>query len=123
MELIFEFLKMQKWNKPTDRSEIVDEKYGVICLVIMFTSKVMVIIMYQLAHFFVFYACDNKKLVTVRAKYLGAFERYYWLLSENGMVSRLWNYCLWDIEGRKIRKTAESAKNTKILYFQGLMSS
>ena len=45
--------------------------------------------------------------------------RYYWVLSENGMVNRLWSYPLWDIEGRNIKKSAESTKNTKILYFKG----
>ena len=30
---------MQKWNVPTDRVQIVDEKNGVICLVIMFTQE------------------------------------------------------------------------------------
>ena len=39
MELNFEGLKMQKWNVPTDRIQIVDEKNEVICLVIMFTKE------------------------------------------------------------------------------------
>ena len=30
---------MQKWNVATDRVKIVDEKDGVICLVIMFTQE------------------------------------------------------------------------------------
>ena len=37
MELNFEGPKIQKWNIPTDRAWKVDEKNGVICLVIMFT--------------------------------------------------------------------------------------
>ena len=37
----FEGLEMQKWNIPRDRAQIVvDEKSGVICLVIMFTPRV-----------------------------------------------------------------------------------
>ena len=38
--MIFEGLEMQKCNIPTDRAQSVDEKNGVICLVIMFTSGV-----------------------------------------------------------------------------------
>ena len=39
MELNFEGLKMQIWNVPTDRVQIVNEKNGIICLVIMFTEE------------------------------------------------------------------------------------
>ena len=40
----FEDLGMQRWNKPTDRAQRVDEKRNVfICLVTMFTSRVMFI--------------------------------------------------------------------------------
>ena len=42
MELNFEGLEMQKWNVPMDRARIVDEKNGVVFLVIMFTTWVMV---------------------------------------------------------------------------------
>ena len=41
MEFNFEVLEMQKWNIPTDRTQRVDEKNGVIiCLVIMLTPRV-----------------------------------------------------------------------------------
>ena len=43
MELNFEDLEIQKWNIPTDRAQKVDEKNGVICLVIMFTLGDLVI--------------------------------------------------------------------------------
>ena len=56
-DMNFEGLEIQKWNIPTDRTWRVDEKNGVIFLVIMFTPGVMVI--------FVFFADDNKILVTV----------------------------------------------------------
>ena len=39
MELNFEGLKMQKWNVPTNRVQIVDEKNGVICVVIILTQE------------------------------------------------------------------------------------
>ena len=32
LELNFEGFKMQKLNKPTDKTQIVDDKNGVICL-------------------------------------------------------------------------------------------
>ena len=43
MGLNFEVLQIQKWNIPTDRAEIVDEKNGVIYLFIMLSHKFMVI--------------------------------------------------------------------------------
>ena len=54
MELNFERIEMQKWNIPTDRAERVDGQNGVICLVIMFTLRVMVIKMSKMAHFLYF---------------------------------------------------------------------
>lgn len=38
MKLNFEGREMQKWNTATDRAQKVEEKNGVICLIIMFTS-------------------------------------------------------------------------------------
>ena len=54
MELNFERIEMQKWNIPTDRAERVDGQNGFICLVIMFTLRVMVIKMSKMAHFLYF---------------------------------------------------------------------
>ena len=85
MELNFEGLGMQKWNKSIDRSQRADEKNGLICLVIIFTTKVMVISISEIALFFVCSADDNKKLLTVWTKYLRAPERSYSILLENGM--------------------------------------
>ena len=48
-------------NIPTDRTQKVDEKNGVICLVIMFTPRVMVIKMSRWL-ISVFSADDSKKL-------------------------------------------------------------
>ena len=45
---------MHKVNITTDRAQIGDEKNGVICLVIMFTSKVIVIKMSKMADFLYF---------------------------------------------------------------------
>ena len=44
---------MQKWNISTNRAVSVDEKNGVICLV-MVTPRVMVIKMSKMAHFMYF---------------------------------------------------------------------
>ena len=97
-----------------DRAQRVDEKNGVICLVITFNFRFMVIKMWKMAHFLL------KKLVTVWVKYLSATEKPYRVLSENGMVTRLSGYRSWDIEDGK--KSAESARNTKTLYMQVLTS-
>ena len=43
MEMNFEGLKMWKWNISTEWTQKVDEKNGVICLVIMFVPRVMII--------------------------------------------------------------------------------
>ena len=83
----------------------VDEKNGLICLVI----KYMVSKMSKNGSFFVFSAHGSKRIVTVWKKYLKATEGSYWVLSEN-IVNRLWSYSSWDIAGRNIRNTAESTK-------------
>ena len=51
MELNFKGLEMQTM-KYTNRAENVDEENGVICWVIMFTPRVIVIKMSKIAHFF-----------------------------------------------------------------------
>ena len=48
-----------------DRAQRVDEKNGVVCLIIMFTHRVMVIKMSKNGSLFVFSADDSKKLVSV----------------------------------------------------------
>ena len=63
MELNLEGLKMQNWNIPTDRAERVDEKNVVICLVIMFTSRVMVNKMSKMAQFYFLYQWQQKVTV------------------------------------------------------------
>ena len=80
---------------PTDRTRRVDEKNGVICLVIMFTHRVMVITMSKMA-LFLFSDDGNKNVVTVSVECLSEPESFYWVLSEN------WSYCSRDIEGRNI---------------------
>ena len=62
-------------------------KIGVICLVIIFTPRVMVYKMLEIANFFVFSADNSKKLVTVWAIYLSTPGISYRVLAENGMVN------------------------------------
>ena len=53
-ELSFECLEMQKLNILRDRAQGADEKNGVICLVIMFIPRVLLIKMSKMAHFLYF---------------------------------------------------------------------
>ena len=69
MKLNFEDLEMKKWNITTSRAQRVDEKNGVICLVIMFTPTVIVIKLSKMVNFFIFFANVNKKLVIIWANF------------------------------------------------------
>ena len=73
----------------------------------------MVIKISKNVSFFVFFADDNKTLVTVYAKHLSAPERSFWVLSENGMVNWSSSYRSWDIEGRNIKKLLCQQKNNE----------
>ena len=119
MELNFEVLEMQKWNIPTDRTQRVDEKNGVVCLIIMFTHRVMVIKMSKNGSLFVFSADDSKKLVSVWAKYLNIFfQKMVWLIGFAFTVREI----LRVVNIKKVVvKTVVNIKK-KILYFQWLTS-
>ena len=54
MELQFEGLEMQKCNIQTERTRRAGEKNEVICIVTIFTPKVMVIKMSKMVHFCIF---------------------------------------------------------------------
>ena len=61
MELNFQRLEMQKWNiPPTDRAQRVDVENKIICIVIMFTPRVIIVKMSKNGTFFVFSADDSK---------------------------------------------------------------
>ena len=51
VKLNFEGLRIQKWDIQTHRAQRVDEKNGVICLVIMLSPRVTVIKMSKMAYF------------------------------------------------------------------------
>ena len=87
------------------RTQRVDEKNGVICLVIMSTSRVIVVKMSKTAHFCIFYWWQQKSSHSLGKifKYIGktllsSFRKWY--------VKRLWSYRLCDIKGRNIKKPA-----------------
>ena len=61
LELNFKVPEIQRYNILTDRTQRIDEKNRVICLVIMFTPRVMIIKLSKMAHFFVFPADNNNK--------------------------------------------------------------
>ena len=79
-ELNFEDLEMQKWNIPMDRSQKVDEKNDVICLVFVFIPGVMVIKMSRMTHFL------------------------YFLLITSHSLSKIFN-CIWKILFSSFRKS------------------
>ena len=83
---------MDKINITTNRAQIGDEKNWVICLVIMFTSKVMVIKLSKMADFLYFLLMTVKK-ITILAS---VNERSSWVISKSDV---LLDCCLWDIEG------------------------
>ena len=86
IELNFEGLE---WNKPKDRPQEVDGGNGAICLVIMFTSRVMAFKMSEMA-IFLFFPDNIKKLVTVWAISLSKRGRSHQFLAEDGMFNRPW---------------------------------
>ena len=65
MELNFKGLEMHEWNVPTDRAQTVDEKNGVICLVVFVIRSLKC----QKWLFFVFPADYSIKSVIVWVKY------------------------------------------------------
>ena len=76
-----------------NRARRVDEKNGVICLVIMFTPGVVVIKMLKMAHFMYFLLMPAKN----QRKYLRASEGSYLAFSENTMDCWILSYHYQDI--------------------------
>ena len=93
----FEYFQIQKLVLQTVRSEKVDEKNGIICLVPMFPSWVMVLRLSKKVHFLQFGADLSKKSNSIKAIYIYRSERSRYALSENGIVYYAMTYFLWDI--------------------------
>ena len=88
MELNSKVLKCKNETDQWKRSKS-KWKNEVICLVIKFTLRVIVIKMSKIAHF-LFYADERKTWVNFLAKQVSAYVRSYWVLSKNGTVNALW---------------------------------
>ena len=95
-----------------DRAQRVNEWNGVICFVIMFTPRVMAIKMSKwVIIFFVFFADDNKTLVTAGTEYLSASGRSYRVLQK-----MVWLLGFGVCEILSV-ETAESAKDSWSLVY------
>ena len=78
----------------TVKAEKVDEKNEVICLVSIFSSRVMALKLSKKVHFLQFFADLSKKAKSVNAIYIYAS---HYTISENGMGNRGLSLCSWDI--------------------------
>ena len=97
MKMNFEYFQIQKWILQTVRSEKVDEKNGVICLVSIFPSWVMVRKLSKKEHFLQFCADLSKKSKSVKAICIYIPESSHYTLSENAMVYKGRSHHSWDI--------------------------
>ena len=99
MELNFEGLKMQKWNIPTDRAQIVDGKNGFVCPVITFTPRVMVIKMSKMAHFLYFLLMPAKNqsqfgqnIYVYLKDFIQLSQEMLWIVGFWGTISKTSNF-------------------------------
>ena len=97
MKMNFEYFQIQKWILQTVRSEKVDEKNGVICLVFMFPLWVMVLNLSKMVHFLQFGADLSKKSTSIKGIYIYESESSRYALSENGFVYYAMTSCFGDI--------------------------
>ena len=97
MKMNFEYFQIQKWILETVRSEKVNRKNGVICLVPMFPSWVMVLKLSKKVHFLQFCADLSKKCKSIKDIYIYASARSRYALSENVIVYYAMTYCFGDI--------------------------
>ena len=81
-----------------------------ICQIVMFNPRVMVTELSKNGSSFCIFCWWKQKISHIMGKCLRAHERSYRVLSENGMVNRLWSYHLWDIKDKLVKKPVESAK-------------
>ena len=81
MKMNFEYFQNQKWILQTVRSEKVDEKNEVICLVFMFPPWVMVLKLSKKMDFLKFCADLCKKSKSAKTIYIYASDRSRYALS------------------------------------------
>ena len=86
MELNFEGLETNKWNIPKDRAQKLDEKNGVICLVIMFTPRLCLLKCQKWLIFCSFYWWQQKISHSLGKRFeciwkilFSSFRKYYGL--------------------------------------------
>ena len=89
IKMNFEYFQIQKWILQNVRSEKLDEKNGVICLVFMFLSSVMVLKLSKKVHFLQFCGDLNKKYKSIKAIYIYVSESSHYTLSENACRGHL----------------------------------
>ena len=97
MKISFGYFQIQKWILQTVRSEKVDEKNGVICLVSMFFSCVLVLKMSKKVIFLQFCADFSKKFRSIKAIYIYVSGSSRYSFSENGIVYYAMTYYFGDI--------------------------
>ena len=107
----------------TVRTEKVDEKNGVICLVSMFPSWVMVRNLPKKAYFLQFSDDLSKKSKSVKAIYIYASESSYCSLAENDMIYRGWATVHKILAIKIWKKMLTQQKFNKIQRFQTLISA
>ena len=84
----FDIFQIQKWISQTVKTQEVDEKNGVLCLVSFFPSWVMVLKLTKIVHFFQICADLSKKSKSIKEIYLYPSERPHHALSENCLFYR-----------------------------------
>ena len=115
----FKGLEMQQWNIQIDRAWRVDQKNGVIFLVIKFVPRVMVIKMSKNGSWFVFFFRWQQNICNSLGKTCKCTQMIFLSLSANGMVNWFWRYRSCVIEGRNIKKCWVSKKVLKLYVFSG----
>ena len=123
MKMNFEYFQIQKWILQTVRSEKVDEKNGVICLVSMFPSWVMVCKLSKKVHFYNFVLTSARNL-----RLLQQFTYMHLKVLITLFQKMIWFIGVWatvhEILAIKISKTMlTQQKFNKIFWFQTLISS
>ena len=80
------YFQIQKWLLQAGRAEKEDEKNGVICVVLMFSSWLMILKLSRKVCFFNFVLISAKKYKYVKVIYVYASETSRYALSENVIV-------------------------------------
>ena len=95
IKLNFEIFEMQKWNIPTDKTQRVDEKNGVIC----FTRRVIVIRMSKMTPFFCIFCWWRQKISHSLGKIfkyivhlkdlVKLFQKMLWIIGFSATISKM----------------------------------